>query len=535
MPPPHSAHAQPQRGFDSTPGSSTRDGRFGRMFRTLPPLDLPEATGEQLLADLAAAMATNFEDPLVRELQIVTEGGKDAGDDEENFAIPAGYTYLGQFIDHDITFDPGSSLTKLNDPDALHNFRTPALDLDSVYGSGPDDEPFRYEGDKFILGTPLTGSPDTRAKDLPRAANHRAIIGDHRNDENVIVAQLHSVMMRFHNAIIDDLPDTRDRFKIAQQRVQWHYQWVVIWDFLSRICGKAVVEDILPMEPYVGAVHGTGHTALAVNVRRPRLLFYQPQERSFMPVEFSGAAYRFGHSMVRPFYRLNEHAGPFATFSADPKTSLSGFQPIAGDPRKTWAIDWRLFFPAAVADQALVFAQGGRPEMRLQPSYKIDTQIVHPLVQLPPAQFGPGFHSLALRNLVRGWRLGLPSGQAVARAMGVKPLNGADLVVGPGNTPIENIAGGIFAEDTPLWLYVLAEAQKNMETSGKGVVRPNTGSATLGPVGARIVAETIIGLIAEDRFSFLRNEPNWTPHYGRTTGAGRVFEMGDLIAKAIEA
>ena len=217
--------------------------------------------------------------------QIVDAQSPDAGDDEENMAIPAGYTYLGQFIDHDITFDPGSSLTKLNDPDALHNFRTPALDLDSVYGSGPKDEPFRYTGDRFILGTPLTGSPDTRAHDLPRASNHRAIIGDHRNDENVIVAQLHSVMMRFHNAIVGDLLNTPDRFASAQQSVQWHYQWVVVWDFLCRICGRAVVEDILPTESYVAAVHGAGRMADNANVRRPRLLFYRPQERAFMPVD----------------------------------------------------------------------------------------------------------------------------------------------------------------------------------------------------------------------------------------------------------
>lgn len=530
MPPPTtlSAHARPQRGFASTPESSTRDGRFGRMFRTLPPLELTEKDGAAQLGDLADAIATAGDDPETREQEIINPASPNAGDDEENVAIPAGYTYLGQFIDHDITFDPVSSLQRANDPDALHDFRTPALDLDSVYGTGPDDEPFRYNTGRFILGTALTGSPDPGTKDLPRAANGRAIIGDPRNDENVIISQLQSTMMRFHNAVAADL-GAGDVFDRAQQVVRWHYQWVVIWDFLRRICGEAVIRDILPQENYVAAVTGKNRVASTAGVTRPRLLFYKPVDRAFMPVEFSGAAYRFGHSMVRPFYRLNQTAGPFATFSTDPKTSLTGFQPIAGNPRKGWAIDWRLFF-----ESTTTFTPTAADRRRLQPSYKIDTAIVDPLVNLPPAQFGP-IPSLALRNLLRGWRLGLPSGQAVARAMGLVPLTAADLQIGPDKKPITAIAGGRFAGDTPLWVYVLAEAQQNMATKPSGVIRPNLGSGTLGPVGARIVAETIIGLISEDRFSFLRLEPNWTPDYGRNISNKKVFEMRDLIAKAQEA
>lgn len=156
-------------------------------------------------------------------------------------------------------------------------------------------------------------------------------------------------------------------------------------------------------------------------------------------------------------------------------------------------------------------------------------------MHLPAAQFGATFPSLALRNLLRGWRLGLPSGEAIARAMGITPLDPQKILVGPDNKPIATLAGGRFTGDTPLWLYVLAEAQQNMQTKPSGVIRPNLGSGTLGPVGSRIVAETIIGLISEDRFSFLRIEPNGTPDYGRTTTKGRVFEMRDLITKAHEA
>jgi hypothetical protein len=410
---------------------------------------------------------------------------------------------------------------------ALKDFRTPALDLDSVYGRGPDDEPFRYNDGFFILGGALSGSPDPGARDLPRASNGRAIIGDPRNDENVIVAQLQSIFLRFHNAVRED----HDSFETTQSVVRWHYQWVVIHDFLKRVCGEAVVNDILPSRAYVASVVDPPAAAVTISRVTPTFQFYKAYERAFMPVEFSGAAYRFGHSMVRPFYRLNASAGPFTTFLTDARTSLRGFKPLADDDvRRRWAIDWRLFF-----DCESGFQPTPTNPLRVQPSYKIDTQIVDPLANLPAPQFGGGIASLALRNLLRGWRLELPSGESIARAMGIEPLKPADIRIGPNAVPIETLAGGHFAGNTPLWLYVLAEAQRNMATAEHGIVRKNLGSATLGPVGARIVAETIIGLIAEDRMSYLRLEPNWRPEYGRGPAGAKVFEMRDLIAKAMAA
>lgn len=546
MPVPQGSHGGRERGLNTTPSSSTRDGRFGRMFRTLPALQVEpvgdDKEGTRQLQMLADAMVSKEDTvPRERELEIIGATSKEPGDEDENAAIPAGYTYLGQFIDHDITFDPISSLRRQNDPDALHDFRTPALDLDSLYGRGPADEPFRYDRDpsnpdnfRFVLGGALSGSPDRDARDLPRmrhspatpddATKARAIIGDPRNDENVIITQLQSVFMRFHNAVSDDCAS----FDEAQQRVRWHYQWLVIWDFLKRICGEAVIKDILQTETYVAGVSGQPPTE--VKGKRPslRLKFYRPEERAFMPVEFSVAAYRFGHSMVRPFYRLNAAAGPFPTFSDDSLTSLNGFQPLAGHGvRERWAIDWRLFFD---------FGSGFKPTRsnpsRVQPSYKIDTSLVDPLANLPIAQFGNTFPSLAHRNLLRGWRMGLPSGESVALDMGLAPLDPALIKLGPDETPIASVAGGQFEGNTPLWLYVLAEAQQNMDTAPTGVVRKNLGSSTLGPVGARIVAETIIGLIAEDRLSFLRLRPFWRPIYGRDVAGERVFEMRDLIQKA---
>src|SRR5450432_2250337 len=167
-------HSTPVRGLMSTKASPLFQGRFGRMFRSLHAATFGTTEAENIanLAQLGAAMSSAFDGP------------KDGKDDEES-GILALYTYLGQFIDHDITFDPASSLQMQNDPDALTDFRTPAFDLDNIYGRGPDDQPYMYGGgDSFLLGTPLTGWTDTKAADLPRnnANPSRALIGDPRND-----------------------------------------------------------------------------------------------------------------------------------------------------------------------------------------------------------------------------------------------------------------------------------------------------------------------------------------------------------------
>jgi len=173
-------------------------GRFGRMFRSLRPATFGRNETENVanLTALGAAMSADFDEP------------KDGKDDEES-GIPALYTYLGQFIDHDITFDPASSLQQQNDPDSLTDFRTPAFDLDNVYGRGPDDQPYLYDGNNsFLLGDTIEGGGDPNAKDLPRngANPKRALIGDPRNDENTIVSQLQGLFLRFHNRTLADNP-----------------------------------------------------------------------------------------------------------------------------------------------------------------------------------------------------------------------------------------------------------------------------------------------------------------------------------------
>ena len=290
------------RGLDGVPSSAQFEGRFGRIFRTLPAARFTEDD----LRQLALQMVAKDEGAPTPETDT---------DDEENTGISAGYTYLGQFIDHDITFDPASSLDKTNDPNALVDYRTPRFDLDSVYGRGPDDQPYLYQDDglHFLLGKQLTGNPvDGGTHDLPRngsSGRRRALIGDPRNDENVIVSQLQGIFLRFHNALVDYLSGTDATFGDVQRLVRWHYQWVILHDFLPTIIGPEMLYSILPHLK----------SGKSITEDRPQLRFYNPRNDPFMPVEFSVAAYRFGHSMVRPIYRLNTTlADRFVIFSLDP-------------------------------------------------------------------------------------------------------------------------------------------------------------------------------------------------------------------------
>ena len=493
------------RGDDSPGRSSLYEGRFGRMFRTLPPAEFSDRDLEKLAAAMVA--------PAERRPTPETET-----DDEENQGINAGYTYLAQFIDHDLTFDPMSSLQRENDPRALTDFRTPRFDLDSLYGRGPDDQPYLYEDDglHLKLGRPLTGSDvDRRARDLPRhqggrRSRARALIGDPRNDENVIVAQLHAVMLRFHNHVVDHLSrdGRRGSFAEAQRLVRWHYQWVVLHDFLPTIVGRDTVDSVLPH-----LSRGTSPYA-----DKPDLRVFRWRHQPFMPVEFSAAAYRFGHSMVRPIYRLNTNVSRKLILTPrDSRRGLNGFR----DFPSHWAIDWRLFFD--LDSQAP--PSGIR---RIQKSYKIDTSLTNPLAHLPPST-ATGIRSLAERNLRRGRSMGLPSGQDVARAMAIEPIPDERLRVGkatekdtPSNPRLTSVSRA-FAGNAPLWYYVLAEAQQQFERNDTPI--------RLGPVGGRIVAEVVSGLLLGDRYSFLSQAPGWTPELA-LPDLGQ-FGIADLIRLAL--
>lgn len=445
----------PPRGTSAVPRSASCAGRFGRMFRALSPLQV----GDAALAALADGMCDTAAAP--------------AGD---NAGHPAGYTFLGQFVDHDITFDPVSSLQRRNDPDALTNFRTPRFDLDSLYGAGRSDSPYLYDQEdpaKLLVGHNTASIHEP--VDIPRNHQGRAIIGDPRNDVHVILAQLHLVFLRFHNAAVDHLrtkffPDD-ELFDEARRLTQWHYQWVVVHDFLSRLVGPEALDAVLRRDPVSGRL-------------TPDLRFYRWKQLPFIPVEFSAAAYRFGHSQVRPAYRLNDTLEPLPILTdirvPNPLQHLGGFRPLP----KRWTVQWDLFFDLG----------GGSPQL----SRKIDTLVSKPMCAMP-VTVDRDRRSLALLNLLRGRSLGLPSGQAVAAAMGTAVPDERLGLVGP----------------MPLWYYVLREAE--VLESGQ----------RLGPTGGRIVAEVLIGLLQGDPYSFLRSAPAWQPELPAAVQG--EFTMADVL------
>jgi hypothetical protein len=506
-------HGTPPRGLDAT-RSPLFEGRFGRMFRNIPPAHFGDKEDDNLnnLRALGDAMSATPDDP------------KDGIDSEES-GIPALYTYFGQFVDHDITFDPVSSLTRSLDPDGLTDFRTPTFNLDNVYGRGPSDQPYMYDsGGRFHVGDPLTGAGGHAGFDLPRA-HGRAIIGDPRNDENSLVSQLQGLMLAVHNRMLAD--NNGLAFEDVQQLVRFHYQYVVLNDFLPKIVSAQVLDGLKTDGRYDPG----------------KIRFYHWRHEPFMPVEFSVAAYRLGHSMIRPGYRLNDAKllPIFPPSSTPGAEALTGFQTM-GTGR---ALDWGRFIdidkrprgldaddPAAPGDAATL--------RRLQFAYRIDTSLVNPLHKLPPEVASEPPLSLAERNLVRGWRLGLPSGQAVARAMAVVPLTDDQIVIGkavdspgPGDTVGKIVKavndrggdGAAFADNCPLWTYILAEAAHHRAK----LKIPVTGSAKvwtpqLGPVGGRIVAEVFLGLLYGDGTSYLSLDPLWKPV------TGPDFALRDLVA-----
>ncbi len=467
----------PRKGEHQPPSEFAPSGKFGRMFPSLPAF----TPSVESLTKLAEAMVDD--DP---------ENPK--GD---NINVPAGYTYLGQFIDHDITLDTTALGEMMVDPLAVKNFRTPKLDLDSLYGSGPDIQPYLYQiddSDLFLIGKtnsqPGTGDasiPTELPNDLPRSPSTLAIIGDPRNDENLIVAQTHLAFLKFHNKVVEGIRDGsiklesamgKSTFEAARETVIWHYQWIVLFDFLSRVIDQKQLRRVLK------------------GGRR----FFKFDTDPFMPVEFSVAAYRLGHSMIRASYDFNRVFTPrpggvvpatlelLFTFTAASGRAV----PIPSD----WIIDWRRFFPVD-------------PKIPVNLSRELDPFLVDPLKNLPNV---PTPNSLAVRNLLRSNSLGLPSGQDVARCMGLCPLSEKLISTGKDGQVAAELG---FDVQSPLWYYILKEAQ----IEGKGI--------RLGTVGSRILAEVFVGLLEGDSNSFLSRCPNWTPTL--PAEKPKTFTMTDLL------
>ena len=496
-------------------------GRFTRL--------LPEYRAEFDHDDLEALARV-----MISDQEVPTPEGEP--DPEEDPQIPAAYTYLGQFTDHDLTFDPTSRLREaLTDQqlEALADFRTPRFDLDNLYGRGPDDQPYLYEPDKIhmLLGEPLSGNLfDPDACDLPRGPNGRALIGDPRNDENRIVAQLHAIFLRFHNKVADYLAQTNylrrePSFEDVRNQVRWHYQWVLVKDFLPRVINDDTYQRVFADPRYP--------TPTLPGLRGGLRL---------MPVEFSVAAFRFGHSMIRPEYRLNTTIPRRPIFShrvddqvpVDDEADLGGFRPIPRD----WAIDWQFFINLEPGIQPTdAGPPDGTTSRQPQKAYKIDTSLVSPLGDLPP-EIASDPKILALRNLERGAAFWLPTGQQVARALGEEPIPDDKLVIGKATAKdrdklrtLRQIAAG-FAGRAPLWAYVLSEAQvTSWDRADNDQSRDNI-PIKLGPVGGRIVTDVFAALLRGDPTSYLKQGAPFTP-IEEFTRDGK-FGLAELINFALK-
>ena len=451
----------------------------------------------------------------------MTQGASPTG------TMPAGFTYLGQFVDHDLTFDRTTvALGEAVTPADLLQGRSPTLDLDSLYGNGPGDRvsaAFYSDGLHLKIGKTKRIGSDLAMDgfDLPRrggatgtdADKRRAVIPDPRNDENLVVAQHHAMMIRFHNRVVDTLPPTPDnqKFDRARRRVVLHYQWMLRHDYLTRICDPAIVKDVFD------------------NGRKVIDLGADPFSMPKMPIEFSVGAFRLGHSMVREAYNWNARF-PSGSGTLDLLFTFSGTsRDLGGNLRliSNWIADWRRLYR---------FSQISHPELNpptgeFNQARRIDTQLVDPLSVLPPGSFGGAAAdaftneaNLAFRNLTRAAMLNLASGQQMAtllrsKGVAVTTLTNAQIRDGLDGVTLGDLTAtqkSTLLADTPLWFYVLREAELN--------------GGVLTGVGARIVAETFHRAMEASTSSIVRS-PGWRPALGEVAGR---FRMADLLFFAFE-
>jgi Animal haem peroxidase len=469
-------HGVPLRGMYLTSKNRLTEGRFGTMFKKLPAF----APRDDLLEGLARTMV---EDQTVKDDNHLNDSPN----------LFAGFTFIGQFIDHDITFDNTPLALQKADPDATVNFRTPRYDLDSVYGGGPANDPQFYDPadrDKLLVTSNAHG-----VEDMPRGTDGHAIIPEARNDENLIIVQLHKGVAKFHNRIVERARSQGMRrewvFETARRLTRWHYQWAVIHDFLPRFVGDELVGP-----------NGTVYKEVSGRPPVINLNHYKPTNREgrpFMPVEFAVAAYRFGHTIIRPFYVINQSTldlGGVPVFGPKDGFNLNGGRPIPND----LVMEWKNILPVD-------------PAFPARKPRKIDTKLSLPLTTLPESVVpppDPTIH-LAVRNTLRGKHVGLPSGQQVARAMRVNVLSNEAL--GLSNDPD-------WKGEAPLWFYILKEAEL-----------PPYNTQRLGAVGGRIMTEVLVGLLQRDPNSYLYLDPAWKPAAPMAPTPGQ-FTFVDLLRYA---
>ena len=432
--------------------------------------------------------------------------------------IPAGFTYLGQFTDHDLTFDKTSVMLGENiSPTQLLQGRSPSLDLDSLYGAGPDDpgsEKF-YENDGLHLKMGTTVKAGAIAAmdgfDLPRgggstaSAKRKAVIPDPRNDENLAVAQTHLAFIRFHNRVVDSIPSSvplTEHFSRARKIVTRHYQWMLRTDYLPRICAPGVVNDVF----------SNGRKAFEVGV--------SPTDVPTMPIEFSVAAFRLGHSMIREAYNWNKifddgGGNLFLLFAFS-----AGSGTLGDNPRlpSNWIADFRRLYD---------FGEAGKPGLvvpadKFNRAMRIDSRLAGTLGGLPG--FAADEDNLAFRNLTRAKMVSLATGQQMAaflksKGVTLTSLTKPQIREGNDGATLDALTAQqreAVLTNTPLWLYILREAEFNQ---GK-----------LKGVGARIVAETFHRAMEGSQTSIVR-DPTWRPTLGPDD---TTFRMVDLLLFAFE-
>src|SRR5256885_905870 len=408
---PRAAH--PARDLCLAPGRTVdapliEGGRYGRMFPDLP--------------------AARFDDD--RLLALGSEGSIcDGGACDTESHIEAGQPFFGQYLAHDLTADR-SPLRVHADIEAWRNIRSPRANLEALYGGGPVGSPYLYDQTdpaKLLLGTD--------GRDVPRNQQGVALIGDPRNDVHAFMTGLQVAFIRAHNRLVDRLRADGVReselFDEARRSLTWHFQWVILNDFLPSLVGSVMATTVIGNEAR----------------------FYHTTGEPFIPVEFADAAFRYGHSQIKGDYQLRRGGQRFPLFP-----DLAGFRPLT--PERV--IDWRLLFDVP----------GHPPAQRAKP---IDGQLPISPIRPPESITGTvqvsAYRSLASRDLQRGMGTALPSGEAVARAVGAQPLTRQELGLGD------------WQDETPLWLYILREA------AGCG------GGGRPGAVGGRIVARVIFGRI----------------------------------------
>lgn len=473
--------------------------KYGRMF----PTNLPPKPTDAYLAKLDAL------------------GSALLSDDETNLTscpvsrLPAGYTYFGQLVDHDLSFDRTKLEAAHDDVEHIENGRTPWLDLDQIYGGGPGASPALYEGtrdsEKFIIADGIdvpiaNGYKMLGRQDLPLEKQ------DLRDAENALVLQMHVVFMRLHNKAIDQHLGCGNGtpFQKAERLVRWQYQYLVRTDYLPAIAQTQIVNE----------VENTG----------PR---YKWGPAFFIPVEFSAAVFRFGHSMVRPQYEMRPGTQPIKLKDLVSLTLSTTKLPSA------LIVDWVEFFrgsgsPSAMEIDTHIAADLGKLSRYTTGVFSNPAEAAGVHLMTRGAEIDPT--PLPVRTLKRGACMRIPSAQKVAEAMKMQDqqdhrptdivLLKNDQLLGKKNRNSQPDKSGDKMDDelltdTPLFYYILREAEQQTTACG----------GKLGTIGSRIVADVLEGAY--------RNAPDhypddWTPPEWKIPANShkRIESLSDLAEVA---